>query len=500
MKQKNNIGRTTFFLVSSIFLFLLLYLVFFALGGAMLYYSFVLFKFKIIHGYYQYHLPTPLPIIFFLGSIVLLFTMVDSLVDIKQINRPDLKEIKRDDYPQLFLLIEEAASYVQVSLPCHVYLSSTVSASVFLESGFLNIFHPARKQLEIGLGLINVLNTEELRAVLIHELGHFSQKSLGLKVPVYIISQNVQYLLQKVEIKKRGTFEAQSYIFIYLFRSLSEWMFSLLNKDFDFFITELEYNADAIAIKRTGSIVLISALLKVSFANQLFDFTVNSLHVLEQNNKQISDFYIAQLVVINSFFELKNNCWNHNFVSSPLPDTNLSTLTLKRIERIRSLGLSENNQVQIIPAKELFQNYQEECVWFTENIYRYQLNLGFIDLSVCNIASYQKWIIRFFHQSEDYSIYTKYDVEIEIIMDKLMMFEAYLDEKRLGWYNRKKHIKTKTTIGKHYLKIKGERFNETIFEMETNEKEKYTVYLDTKFYFRKFIHIILLSKIEYKSD
>jgi len=500
MKQNNNIVKTTGFLVSSIFLFLLLYLVFFAIGGVMFYYSIVLFKFKIIHGYYQYHIPTPLPIVLFLGSIVLLFKMLESLFEIKQINRPDLKKIKRDDYPQLFSLIEDAANNVQVSPPGHVYLSATVSASVFIETGFLNIFRPARKQLEIGMGLINVLNTEELRAVLTHELGHFSQKSLGLKVPVYIISQNVQYLLQNVEVKKRGTFEAQSYIFIYLFRSLNEWMFSKLNKNFDSFITELEYDADEIAIKQTGSLALISALFKVSFANQLFDFTVNSLHILAQNNKKISDFYIAQLVVINSFLELKNNRWNDNFISNPFPDTNLSTLSLKRIEKLRSLGLSKNNQAQIIPATDLFQNYEKECVQFTESIYRYQINLTSNNLSLCNIASYQKWITLFFQQSEDYSIYTKYDVEIEIIMKKQMTFEAYLDEKRLGWYKRKNHIKTKTATGKHYLKINGDRFHKTLFEIDTNNKGKYIVYLDTRFYFRKFVHVILLSRIVYISD
>jgi len=416
-----------------------------------------------------------------------------------------LKEIKRDDYPQLFSLIEEAANYVHVSPPDHVYLSASVSASVFLESGFLNIFHPARKKLEIGLGLINVLNTEELRAVLTHEFGHFSQKSLGLKVPAYIIGQSVQYLLQKVEIKKRGTFEAQYYAFITFFRSLSEWLFTKVNRQFNSFITDLEYDADAIALKQVGRLPLLSALLKVSFANQLFDFTLNSLSVLAQNNKRLHDFYLAQLVVITSFLELKNNCWNEGFISSPLPDTNLSTLSLKRIERIQSLSTSERrrrrrSQIQIIAAKELFQNYEEECTRFTDEIYRHQLKLKSEESSICKIGSYQKWIVNFFRQSEEFTICTEYDMEVEIVMNKQMAFEAYLDEKRLGWYSRKKHIKTKTTSGKHYLRINGERFHSTKFEIDTDKKGKYTVYLDSKFHYRRFVHVILLLRIEYMSD
>jgi len=44
---------------------------------------------------------------------------------------------------------------------------------------------PGRKNLVIGLGLVNRLNLSEFKAVLAHEFGHFSQNSMKLGSYVY---------------------------------------------------------------------------------------------------------------------------------------------------------------------------------------------------------------------------------------------------------------------------------------------------------------------------
>ena len=57
---------------------------------------------------------------------------------------------------------------------------TTISAVSFL---------PTPKNLQIGLGLLNVLNLSEFKAVLAHEFGHFTQKSMRVGSYVYIANR-----------------------------------------------------------------------------------------------------------------------------------------------------------------------------------------------------------------------------------------------------------------------------------------------------------------------
>jgi Zn-dependent protease with chaperone function len=41
------------------------------------------------------------------------------------------------------------------------------------------MFLPIKKNLQIGLGLVNSLNVSEFKAVMAHEFGHFTQHEAG---------------------------------------------------------------------------------------------------------------------------------------------------------------------------------------------------------------------------------------------------------------------------------------------------------------------------------
>ena len=47
-----------------------------------------------------------------------------------------------------------------------------MNAAVFYDLSIFNLFFPSKKNLEIGLGLVNVLNLGEFKAILAHEFGH----------------------------------------------------------------------------------------------------------------------------------------------------------------------------------------------------------------------------------------------------------------------------------------------------------------------------------------
>src|SRR5438105_4694066 len=94
-------------------------------------------------------------------------------------------EITEKDQPDLFAFIRRLCQETKAAFPHKVYLVPEVNAAVFYHSSVLHLFLPARKNLLVGLGLINRLNLSEFKAVLAHEFGHFSQSSMKLGSYVY---------------------------------------------------------------------------------------------------------------------------------------------------------------------------------------------------------------------------------------------------------------------------------------------------------------------------
>src|SRR5262245_33239097 len=64
-------------------------------------------------------------------------------------------------------------------------------------SPFSICFSPPKKNLEIGLGLVNSLTLGEFRAVLAHEFGHFAQRAMAVGRWVYIAQQIAAHLVAR---------------------------------------------------------------------------------------------------------------------------------------------------------------------------------------------------------------------------------------------------------------------------------------------------------------
>jgi hypothetical protein len=74
-----------------------------------------------------------------------------------------------------------------------------VNASVFYDSSFWSMFLPIQKNLTIGMGLINTTTKQELKAILSHEFGHFSQRSMKVGSYVYNVNQIIFNLVNDDE-------------------------------------------------------------------------------------------------------------------------------------------------------------------------------------------------------------------------------------------------------------------------------------------------------------
>ena len=121
------------------------------------------------------------------GVLIFIF-LVKFMFKSTQEDTSYLYEVTRKDQPELFSIIDELVQRIDTNFPKKVYLTPEVNAAVFYHTGFWTMFFPLKKNLKIGLGLVNASTKEELTAVLAHEFGHFSQNTL--KVGSYIYNVN----------------------------------------------------------------------------------------------------------------------------------------------------------------------------------------------------------------------------------------------------------------------------------------------------------------------
>lgn len=71
-----------------------------------------------------------------------------------------LLEVNRSHQPELFAIIDEIVAETKVKAPQKVFLSPEVNASVSYNSIFWSMFLPVKKNLTIGVGLINSTSWE----------------------------------------------------------------------------------------------------------------------------------------------------------------------------------------------------------------------------------------------------------------------------------------------------------------------------------------------------
>ncbi len=236
------------------------------------------------------------------------------------------KEIKPEDEPLLFDYLHKLADEVGAPRPSKVYLSNRVNACVFYDLSLLNLFFPSKKNLEIGLGLINVLNLGEVKAVLAHEFGHFAQKSMLVGRWVYIANQIANSVIAKrdvldsflsglsrIDIRIAWIGWILS-IIVWSIRSLVELIFRLVILTQRALSREMEFQADLVAVSATGSDAIVHALHKLQAADAAFSSAMGTVNEQIGNKKAVEDIYAVQTASIAKTAYILND---KNYGTSP---------------------------------------------------------------------------------------------------------------------------------------------------------------------------------------
>ncbi len=208
-------------------------------------------------------------------------------------------EISAEEQPYFFELIYDLCRRSRAPRPHKVYLCPNANAGVFIQHQWRDLFSSPKRHLLVGLGLVNMLNRDELEAVLAHEFGHLRQRSMRLYGQARLIDQNLEKLshhLQTLDDQIEHlpiTVLRQGFRYP-LHRSqrgvlrLRRWLNALeaeMNQ-------HMEFDADQTAINIAGSDALISALARADWADRCFSQTLYDLEqALEEGIRSDDLFY-----------------------------------------------------------------------------------------------------------------------------------------------------------------------------------------------------------------
>lgn len=220
-------------------------------------------------------------------------------------------QITAEDEPALFALIEEVVSEVGTKLPKKVFLVPDVNASVFYDSNFWSLFLPIRKNLNIGLGLINTVSVAEFKSLLAHEFGHFSQRSMTVGSYMYYVNRLIYNLLYENTSYENLAAKIQEYVgifswFVYGALKVVVWVQVLLQKihklihlHYYALSREMEFHADAVAAHVAGADSAVSLLLRTHLADYAYNQVLGYYNERIPNHVKTENIYPQQYFVMN---------------------------------------------------------------------------------------------------------------------------------------------------------------------------------------------------------
>jgi len=241
------------------------------------------------------------------GAAFLAIFMLKAMIFVRRGKHGDhLVEVTANQHPKLFEFLHRVADEARAPRPYRVYLSPQVNAGVFYDLSLLNLLLPSKKNIEIGLGLVNVLTLGELKAVLAHEFGHFAQRTMAVGRWVYIGQQIAGHIVVKRDALDRALQVISSWdlriawvgwtlrLIVWSIRSLVDTAFRWVVLAQRALSREMELQADLVAVSLTGSDALVHALHRLEAADDAMDRAFAFAASQRAGGKQLEDIFAIQ--------------------------------------------------------------------------------------------------------------------------------------------------------------------------------------------------------------
>ncbi|HEY7373780.1 MAG TPA: M48 family metalloprotease [Polyangia bacterium] len=219
-------------------------------------------------------------------------------------------EIDAASEPRLYAFLLRIADQAGAPRPHRVFLSGRVNAGVSYDFSILNLIFPSKKNLDIGLGLINALTLGEVRAVLAHEFGHFAQGAMAVGRWVFVAQRVAAHIVHKRDIFDRFLRGVSAFdlrvawvgwimrLVIWALRAVLDTVFSVVVRAQRALDHEMERQADLVAVTLTGSDALVNALHKLGAADMAWDRAVGIAAGRHAKGELVDDLFAMQSRVI----------------------------------------------------------------------------------------------------------------------------------------------------------------------------------------------------------
>ncbi len=330
-----------------------------------------------------------------IGFFILIF-LIKFLFKQHKVDRSHLIEITEKDEPKLFKFIADIVNEVDTKFPKRIYLSSDVNACVFYDSSFWSMFFPIRKNLQIGIGLVNTITEQEFKAILAHEFGHFSQRTMKVGSYVYNLNQvifNMLYDNASFEKMIQNWSNLSGYFSIFVLIAVKiiegiqvilKAMYEFINVRYMALSREMEFHADEIAANVAGYLPLKESLLRMDLADHAYNSTLNFYGNKVSVNLKSGNIFKEQEFVMNFLAYEDELTYKNNLPLVSILDLkkyNRSKLIIKdqwashpsveeRISALESLNISKETNANN-PAKLLFNNPEKTEVALTNKLYSF---------------------------------------------------------------------------------------------------------------------------------
>jgi Zn-dependent protease with chaperone function len=251
-----------------------------------------------------------------LGLMVVYF-LIKFIFTVKKVDRSGFIELKPEDQQELFDFVHSLAEEAGSPKPKRIYISSDVNACVFYDSSFLSMFFPVKKNLLIGLGLVNSLNLSEFKAVIAHEFGHFSQRSMKLGSYVYNVNKIIYNMLFENEgygkmVEKFASASSYFAIFGWLtvkivqaFQWILQKLYIVVNKAERGLSRQMEYQADSVSGVICGPRHLITALHRLEIGDSCYQTLLSHYSSWIPENLKPDDMVVQHREMILNYCEMQ---------------------------------------------------------------------------------------------------------------------------------------------------------------------------------------------------
>ncbi len=212
------------------------------------------------------------------------------------------KEVTANDCPELFEMISVLAKQTGNKMPKHVYLTLEQNASVFYDSvSIWSLFFPTKKNLVLGIGLLQGMNKDEIKSIIGHEFGHFSQNTMKVGSVTFRLFKIIDGMIEIAKDEQKSAFLNSEGGEISLFHLASLPITLITRKTIEFYnyiekrnrklsrLMELE--ADAVTCQIVGARPFISSLCKSQKLSQCFDLFAQEVFKSLERGQYVSDFH-----------------------------------------------------------------------------------------------------------------------------------------------------------------------------------------------------------------